>query len=55
MSSLSLLWGFSEGDALLVEKYWDHWMEATEPLLWLDTYVRWVLKVKSSCYNNKTK
>ncbi|XP_073339906.1 CD109 antigen-like [Pagrus major] len=27
------------GDALLVEKYWDHWMEATEPLLWLDTYV----------------
>ncbi|XP_036927375.1 CD109 antigen-like isoform X2 [Acanthopagrus latus] len=29
----------NEGDALLVEKYWDHWMEATEPLLWLDTYV----------------
>ncbi|XP_030299046.1 CD109 antigen-like [Sparus aurata] len=29
----------NEGDALLVEKYWDHWMEASEPLLWLDTYV----------------
>ena len=33
------LW-FSEGDALLVEKYWSHWMYASESLLWFDSDVR---------------
>ncbi|XP_070776881.1 CD109 antigen-like [Enoplosus armatus] len=28
-----------EGGALMVEKYWSHWMDATESLLWLDTNV----------------
>lgn len=43
ISSLSSF-GFSEGDVLMVEKYWSHWMDATESLLWLDTNVRSVLK-----------
>ncbi len=38
-SSISSL-GFSEGDALMVERYWSHWMDAAESLLWLDTNVR---------------
>ncbi|XP_031144568.2 CD109 antigen-like [Sander lucioperca] len=29
----------NEGDVLMVEKYWSHWMDATESLLWLDTNV----------------
>ncbi|XP_047197493.1 CD109 antigen-like [Hippoglossus stenolepis] len=31
--------GPQNGDVLLVEKYWSHWMDATESLLWLDTIV----------------
>jgi len=33
------------GDYLIVEKYWSHWMDTSESLLWLDTDVRWGLKV----------
>ncbi|XP_042356057.1 CD109 antigen-like [Plectropomus leopardus] len=29
----------NEGDILVVEKYWSHWMDATESLLWFDTYI----------------
>ncbi|XP_054470350.1 CD109 antigen-like [Anoplopoma fimbria] len=29
----------NEGDDLMVEKYWSHWMDATESLLWFDTSV----------------
>lgn len=32
--------GISEGDALMVERYWSRWMDAAESLLWLDTNVR---------------
>ncbi|XP_068436630.1 CD109 antigen [Clinocottus analis] len=28
-----------DGDDLTIEKYWRHWMDATESLLWLDTRV----------------
>ncbi|XP_068577890.1 CD109 antigen-like [Cebidichthys violaceus] len=29
----------NDGDDLIVEKYWSHWMDATESLLWFDTSV----------------
>ncbi|XP_044022480.1 CD109 antigen-like isoform X2 [Siniperca chuatsi] len=29
----------NERDALMVEKYWSRWMDATESLLWLDTNI----------------
>ncbi|XP_031703694.1 CD109 antigen-like [Anarrhichthys ocellatus] len=29
----------NDGDDLMVEKYWSHWMDATESLLWFDTSV----------------
>ncbi|XP_032356991.1 CD109 antigen [Etheostoma spectabile] len=28
-----------KNDVLMIEKYWSHWMDATESLLWLDTNV----------------
>ncbi|XP_047466391.1 CD109 antigen-like [Mugil cephalus] len=32
--------GFSGGDVLMVQKYWNHWMDATESLQWFDASVR---------------
>ena len=48
----------SEGDALvdkalgdlIVEKYWSHWMDTTESLMWLDADVRWELK-RCTCWD----
>ncbi|XP_053290845.1 CD109 antigen [Pleuronectes platessa] len=31
--------GVSKGDVLLVEKYWNHWMDSRESLLWIDAIV----------------
>lgn len=40
ISLIPFLLGFKEGDALIFEKYWNHWMDDTEPLVWIDTVVR---------------
>lgn len=40
ISLIPFLLGFKEGDALILEKYWSHWMDDTEPLVWIDTVVR---------------
>lgn len=32
--------GFEEGDFLTIETSWRHWMDDTEPLLWIDSDVR---------------